>query len=581
MPEPVASLPSAATPGRILAHLPGVDGDPAVARVLDALDRAQRAGHTCLPLDELGAEAARSVEALRRTGLLAEGAADHRPLVLSDDLLWSRRYWRYEHGLALALRERAGRVCTVDAQVAADLEAGLPVDPAALIGGIDHQRLAAAAALTAGLALITGGPGTGKTRVAGLIVACLAQRHARTGAADPLRVLAAAPTGKAAQGLQESLAAASGAETSSAATLHRLLFDRRIADCDLLVIDEVSMADAATLARVLARLAPAARLLLLGDPDQLASVEAGRILGDLAEHELDAVTPDAAALYRAAGGSGEPATAERAGADPLGLVQVRLQKNWRSAEAPAIATLAAAVRDGPAAVATALHEATGTHCQRRDLPPPAKLYTQLWEERQQRIRAVVDAPDPAAALAGISAWRILCAMRRGPYGAEAVDRALGARLEAAGHPVRPDGHYHGRPIMITRNDHDLGLYNGDVGVIRLDSAPPAVCFNDPAGGPPRRVGLHRLGAVAGAWALTVHKAQGSEFDAVDLVLLDPAAAGGGARLLTRELLYTGITRTRSELVLHGDPACLSGAAATRSERRSGFGRILAGPFGPG
>ncbi|MFW5752699.1 MAG: AAA family ATPase, partial [Planctomycetota bacterium] len=441
--------------------------------------------------------------------------------------------------------------------------------------------------------------------VAGAVVAVAARAQARDG--PPLEVVIAAPTGKAAQRLRESLADTGrqlialgllGAPelarlTGQVATLHRLLFDRRVGLADLVVIDEVSMADVATLARVLERIPEQTRVLLLGDPDQLASVAAGRVLGDLAELGVDGTAADVAAAYRASDPEGSAPVVD---GPPLALCQVRLRKNWRAADAPSICACARLVQERPEAVAPLLddpaHAAaaglrdtrSGAHAvfaERIALPSqPRALHAALWERWGERLQALAEAGEPAAALTQLEGWRLLTALRRGPYGSEEINRRFEERLRPEAALARADGHFHGRPLLVTRNDHDCRLYNGDIGIVWQDAEGLAAYFPRSDGGL-RRINLHRLGSATGAYALSTHKSQGSQFDHVELVLCPPPPRGARAEgLLSRELLYTAITRARYSVRIWGASALIATMAARRTQRVSGLARFLERPETP-
>lgn len=533
---------------------------PAAAAALGALTAAEQDGHTGIVIDD----AAR--RPLIACGLAGDGTAGDpaTALVVDGDWLCSRRTWRHERDLACALVTRARQTMSADdLPTPADLDEAFPDTAAArAVGGIDWQRRAAETALAHGLTLITGGPGCGKTTVAGRIAALLARVHRRAGRPPPVVVLAA-PTGKAAARLAESvrqaatgLAAADAAViTGWASTLHRLFHHPRTATVDLAIIDETSMASAATLGRVLARLPDRARVLLLGDPDQLASVEPGRVLGDCA-----AVADD----------------------HPLRAVSVRLRVNWRSGEAPALAALVAALQAGATDAADLLPDAPPTDdrswVQRCDPPrTPASLIDALINAHQDWLEELHSASDPAQALRLVDGLRLLTVLRQGPWGAEALNARWEERLRrqrgliADGH-----GHYPGRLLLVTRNRPDLDLANGDIGICWPD-AEGRLSAHFPALAGTRAVPVHRLDQTAPAWFLTVHKAQGSQGTQVEVIGLPTDATPGQRLLATREMAYTAITRAARRLRVWWDADGLAQALARRDldRRRSNFPHQLA------
>jgi exodeoxyribonuclease V alpha subunit len=464
--------------------------------------------------------------------------------------------------------------------------------------GTAAQRRACERTALRRLTLVTGGPGTGKTYTAARALLLLQALHA---GAAPLRVALAAPTGKAAARLRQSvelaLTGAGGSPLAaqlSAGTLHRLLGWNPSAvpgaqaapapvRADVLVVDEASMIDAEMMDALLAALPAGSRLLLLGDADQLASVEAGAVLADVAGAAADAglAGPDAA---------------------PLAAQTVRLTHTHRFGGA--IGRLATAVRDGDAAAllagAAAAEAADPTGDAVRWLPPtaglaPAALAQRLaqaaldpspdgdWPSHADWLQQLAQRPagEPehrawvARLLAALERFRVLCALRDGPTGVAGVNAAV-ERLAAARGWLQPGAAwYSGRVVMVTRNDPGSGLYNGDIGLV-LPLRPGreggmAAWFAGTAEAGPRPVAVTRLPQAETAFAMTVHKSQGSEFQHAMLVL--PAA---DSPVLTRELLYTGITRARRRLTLCAPEARLGPAVLQRRTlRQSGLREALA------
>lgn len=470
--------------------------------------------------------------------IVVEGGEDgsrYTPFVLDGGRLYTRRNHRCER----RIRDR------LDALAAA------PAPPAHVPGGDDPllaglsagQRDALALVLSRRFAILTGGPGTGKTHVLARAVA-LAQR------ADPgLRVRLAAPTGKAAARMGESFAAAGGVLREAPSTLHRLVglnpstgaFRHHAGNplpADWLVVDEASMVDLLLLGHVLDALPAGAGLLLIGDPHQLASVAPGRILRDLCE---------------AKGVGGEPRY-------PI----AKLSASYRfPAEGP-IARFAAAVNAGAEEDAFAvLGEAApggGGAIAWTPHPAGAAKGPDAWPGFRAAVldgfRALARARTPEEALAHANDCRVLCAVRRGPFGVARANAAVRAWLG----PAAP------MPVMATHNDPSLGVYNGDLGVV-LPGDPDGAWLEPAArGGAPRRIPRLLLQDLEPAWATTVHKSQGSEYGDVAVVLPgDPDNP-----LLAREILYTAVTRTRRSVRLWSSPAALRACIRHPVLRATGF-----------
>jgi exodeoxyribonuclease V alpha subunit len=477
-----------------------------------------------------------------QSGAVADGI---RPLVLdAQGRVYLRRYFEYEQALAHALVAHARGVGSVggSASTLANVVTDA-LDP--------EQQRAIDIALTHRFTLVTGGPGNGKTFVVARILAALAvQAHAR---AEPLRIALAAPTGKAAARLRESVqvqiaslplsAAVAALMPRDATTLHRLIGlspwqakPRHDTDSplpfDVLVVDEVSMVDLPLMAKLLAAVPRESRLILLGDPDQLSAVEAGNVLGALVEAARESpLRACHAALTRS----------HRFGADSaLGALARAI------VGADAEAALAACARDGDVALADAGGMA------------------RVVEQAATAYRPLLDARDAADALHVARGFRVLTALRHGPAGCVALDHAIAARLQRwLG--LRADARWwRGRLILVTANRPELGLFNGDTGVIWPDASGTLSAWFETADGAPRMLPVAALPPHEGAFALTVHKAQGSEFERVALV------TGPESAVLTRELLYTGVTRARAGITLHTTPDILRKGLANPTLRMTGL-----------
>lgn len=579
---------AAETWGRI-----GGEGRPEVLALAALCGQAVEAGHVCLDLNHLTSwcDASgrllpewleRDVEVcsawLESSPLVATAeatdsaeGAEVRPLVLdAARRLYLRRYWDYQESLALGIRGRLAEHSPLD------------VDEDCLREGLDRlfgdeaaeqepdfQRMAASGAVRSRFFVLSGGPGTGKTSTVARILALLIEQSEAVSKAG-LRIRLLAPTGKAAAHLGQSIARAiqslncaqvtRGAIPTEASTVHRALgaggtptryrYDAAYPlPVDVVLVDEASMVDIALMARLVAALPPDARLILLGDRDQLASVEAGAVLGDIA---------------------GSRALAANPGRPPAAL---QLVKSHRFAPGSGLGALVEAVHEGDAETVLDLLE-----------DPSQPDLRRLDPEESDRLRAEVArgyepfavADDAPGRLAALEHYRILCAHRMGQDGLTALNSLVESILFEQG-AINPKAGlwYDGRPILVTQNDYISGLYNGDVGVVGCSSGEDRsqredfrVLFEKPEGGP-RWLGVRRLGPVETVFAMTVHKSQGSEFDQVLLVLpTEPSPVA------TRELLYTAISRARRGVCVRAGEEAIRSALRRRVERMSGLAEAL-------
>jgi exodeoxyribonuclease V alpha subunit len=522
--------------------------------------------HAFPPVDEFAAR-------LLASGVCqpSTGAPAPLPLVLDTARrLYFLRHFRDEQVLLTAIRHRLAAPWGVPPAALRAAFAALGMAPE---GDVDWQLAAVAAAAAQPFVVITGGPGTGKTTTVARLLAVLLQLE------PTLRVALAAPTGKAAARLAEALQArandlpvlTAARDSISNLTLHRLLGYQPLDDTfrhgpdlplvhDVVVVDEVSMADPALLARLLLALRPDARLVLVGDRDQLAAVAAGQVLGDLcrAARPERGVGRRLAEHVLAATGMVLPV---QAAAPPIANAVVALRRNHRFASQPGIGAFAAALaqRDPTAALAAC----DGRHGDLVHEPDAERALALVADALSATATAA--RTDAAAALAALLRCRVLTAVRHGPMGAAAWNRRVEAELRRRGHAV-DEPFYVGRPVLVTTNDHQNRIWNGDLGiVVATAEGHRAVAMPAVGAGGVRLVPLLRLPPHETAWAMTVHKAQGSEFDEVLLAM--PTTAGP---LWQAPLVYTGVTRARRRAVLCAPAELLAIGLARWPQRGSGL-----------
>ena len=560
---------------------------PEVVLSAAAVSAMHRAGHTCLPLAEAGKPLAEIVErpssedgeevpehalairlparaawraALAASPVVAGGATDPPrplgldrdrppcPLVLDRDRLYLHRLFEAESGLAARLHALAADVTPCDLGDALTRVFGA--------AGADQATVAAAtAAVERRLCIVTGGPGTGKTTLAASLIALLAH----LGIAQAQRIGLVTPTGKAAARLQEAVKTqlderdlrarvpALADFTPVAGTIHRLLTrpDLRL---DALVVDECSMVDLPLMNRLLAALPAACRLILLGDTDQLASVEPGSVFSDLCAAGSDS---------------------------PLAPCIVHLTRSHRFAVDQGIGLLAAAVVGGDAETALAtLNDPREGQTERQPLAGAAAFdrfamaCADEWNEHIKTLRAA------SAGAPAFPSRRVLCAHRRGPFGVGRFNRLVERGLRARG-VLESEEFYVGRPIIVTRNDRQTGLSNGDTGVVvGAAGGRRQVWFPDLASGAERfLLAPSRLPEHESFFALTVHRAQGSEYNEVMFIPGDPES-----RVNTRELFYTAVTRARHKVTVLADADAVRAAVQRTTSRATGLSDRLAQPF---
>ena len=544
-------------------------------------------GHVCLPLADMAGELVMEpsegddealaearwpelepwLAALRRCRVVGDGS-ELVPLVLDPEgVLFLHRYWEHECRLDQLLQARFGAAAEpVDAAwLGVALGRLFPPEPGDSPGSTepDWRKLAGLVVISRRFAVISGGPGTGKTTAVIKLLALLIEQAQAEG--RELIIALVAPTGKAAARLQETVDvqraglpvsdAVRAALPREASTIHRRLGaygtgfvygpDNRL-PYDVVVVDESSMVDLALMSRLVAALPDHARLVLLGDRDQLASVAPGAVLGELCKQGRDAgYSRELARRFEAVTGATLPADELRAGATGLGDCVVQLRRNFRFDANSGIGALARhavagdwdemvkVLRD-PAQPSVGLVEPSGA----------GAIPGLVAKAAVENYAAYLQAPTLEEAFEAFSQYRILCAHRRGKEGVEHLNRVIEARLQREGLCDGRSEWYRGRPVMVTRNDHALRLYNGDVGLCwPSDEGVLLVWFPDGKGGfrtfQPTRLPEHET-----VYAMTVHKSQGSEFDRVLLVLPEK-----GSKVVTRELVYTGVTRGRVRVSL--------------------------------
>ncbi len=567
------------------------------------MSRRLAEGHSCFSLGELAgqtfpASPAENVsplklptlasweKILRATPVVGDPGASTSLILDAAGRLYLQRYWKYERTVAEEiLKRRQQPPFALDAKaVVTSLEKLF----SASTNKNNWQKVAAFAALRQRFSVIIGGPGTGKTWTVARLLALLLEQPG----GESLRVKLAAPTGKAAARLQEALASSIASLACSEAvktrllakdlttTIHRLLGTiprsakfrhdaKNPLPVDVLVVDEASMVSLPLMAKLLPALKPDARLVLVGDQNQLPPVDAGNVLADLCRAAaINGFREPFCNDYDQCGGE---ALVEKNFLASEGLADtvIQLQTNYRSGEMSALNEINVTVNSGNADAAMKLLQQTNAAALAwQPLPSAELLKTALSEAVVSHYGDVLKSASPAAALAALGKFRILCAVREGPFGTEAINILVEEILAEAGF-IAPDkiksGSYAGKPLMVTANHYALKLFNGDTGVIWRDGEfSSLVYFPDEAGGI-HAIARERLAEHEPVYALTIHKSQGSEFDHVLLVLPEKIS-----QVLTRQLFYTGLTRARKSVHILAPENILRAAIATQLQRSSGL-----------
>lgn len=594
-----------------LARLFAKDERPLLALAIAWLSSEVGSGHVCLPVHWLTQEnlfnnrqpelakqiwaAANNpgpedwLKAMEDLSVVSDGSRV-TPFILQDGRFYLQRMWQDEGRVAQFFNQECAPLLE-ETQPVSQVLNRLFENNGDAADDVDWQKVAAAVAVTQRVAIISGGPGTGKTTTVAKLLAALILLSDK----QKLRITLAAPTGKAAARLTESLGNAIASLPlsdrqralipSEASTIHRLLgvkpnslqlsyHQDNPLHLDVLVVDEASMIDLPMMARLIAALPQHARFILLGDRDQLASVEAGAVLGDICRFvEWGFSRSKASQLSRLTGYQLDNARQLQGPAirDSLCL----LRKSYRFDANSGIGQLAWAVNQGNA------QRVSG--CLNRRFDDVSWLPLAEAQDYQLLIDTCVDGyrhylkmlakSQPKQILDQFNQFQLLCALRNGPFGVqglnERIEQALANQRLIQRNPGQHSTWYAGRPVMVNRNDSALGLYNGDIGIALYDENKELRVYFQLPDGSIRSVQINRLPGCETAFAMTVHKSQGSEFNHTVLALPDAYSP-----LITRELVYTAITRARQKLTLFANENILLTAVHKPTERRSGLAERL-------
>ncbi len=502
-------------------------------------------------------EADSLVSQLRNTSVV--GSPGHyTPLVLDDEnRLFLFRYWEYEQKLAVGIAERihsqAGKEIKNIDQLLDQLFPDPKTDP-------DWQRTAAKKAIAGRLTMISGGPGTGKTHTVTSILALLISEK------PDLTIALCAPTGKAAARLQESIQKAKAQMSfldprvlalipETAGTIHRLLGVRKASTsfkhhsknpiiADVVVVDEASMVSLAMMSKLIRAIPKQTKLILLGDKNQLSSVEAGAVFGDICD-------------------AGNHST-------ELSEAIIELKYSYRFEQSPAIGKISRSINRGDVdGVLKTVNTLPGHSIIIRDQPTSDQLKAKLKQLLASRIMPLLEAKSLEDGFVALENYKILCSHRKGEFGVEAINRSIGQLLIEQGVINDLQDNYKGKPIIIKQNDYQVNLYNGDTGIIWPDNDGHLRAFFPVGKQSFNDVGISRMPLYQAAYALTIHESQGSEFSDILIVLGEKPSP-----LLSKELLYTAVTRAKNNIEIWADRELLSFAVDNAVQRQTGLQQKL-------
>jgi len=546
------------------------NADIAVATIAGLLSDAVSQGHVCLNLDYiigpnvgLCDNKEELITRLKNSHVVGT-SGDYKPLILTDDgLLYLYRYWLDEQHVAKAIKQRCKQIEIIKPEQLQQDFAQWQNE----IDALDWQKVAVFMALTRKFSVISGGPGTGKTTIVLRLLQMLHGQHSE------LNIALAAPTGKAAARLQQAIVD-NGNSSLQAKTLHRLLgitanndkgrySQQHPLPVDVLIVDEASMIDISLMAKLMQALPENARLILLGDSQQLASVESGAVLANLCDRTLQFTAEFTSDLTHYTGMELSPTEGHTS---ILGDSVVVLQHSYRFDQKSDIGQLAKAVQVGDVQAVYSVIADSELPLWQQQLEPN-HILNHVFEQYYAYFDTVLSNQDAIRCLQVFDHYQVLCALKQGPHSVASVNALIERQLQKQGWKTH-QSFYHGRPIMVTQNDYRQGLFNGDTGLVLADEQGRLrACFK--VDNTVRWVELSRLPTHETVFAMTIHKSQGSEFDKVSVLLPEEESA-----LLNRELLYTAITRAKKHVALLSTEMILAKTIESQHQRESGLAGLL-------